>query len=154
MRSPNGSRFTDRFAASRRPGMGVSWSFLCFMLAACGGGGDEPVPPRIRTGETVLSLSPNTVPVGTNSRLYWHSTDNVTSCSATGDNWSGPRATSGYEDVGPSSAGSYDYTLRCVAFADAPFPYNVKVTLIVTAPPATSGSLVWDTGNWNEHDWN
>ncbi|MEO1575132.1 MAG: thrombospondin type 3 repeat-containing protein, partial [Pseudomonadota bacterium] len=62
-------------------------------------------PPRI-----TLNATPGLVGIGGTSTLTWSATD-ATNCGATGD-WSGPRAVSGTEVVGPLSDDA-SFTLLC-----------------------------------------
>jgi Galactose oxidase, central domain len=83
------------------------------LLAACGGGSDgsSSAPALTGTAPTVtLTSSPASIASGDSLTLTWSSTD-ATSCTASGG-WSGTKATSGSESVGPLSA-TTSYTLSC-----------------------------------------
>ena len=96
-------------------GVGVV-KFLAFalvlLLSACGGGGGggsaSPVAP---SASVSLSSSASEAGRGGEVTLTW-SSQNATSCSASGD-WSGSKGTSGSEDVSLDSVGSKTYTLNC-----------------------------------------
>jgi hypothetical protein len=114
-----------------------------------GGGGSSPT--------VSLSATPESVDSGGESTLSWEST-NADSCSASGA-WSGSKATSGEEVVGPLDADS-SFTLTCQgAGGTAEQSVTVSVpaagsppTLTLTADPAsilpgTSSTLSWSSTN-------
>ena len=80
-----------------------------------------------------LSANPTSVTSGQSSTLTWTSTD-ATSCTASGG-WSGSKAVSGSESVGPLST-TTNFTLACTG-AGGNVQRSVSVT--VNAPPPTSG---------------
>ena len=70
----------------------------------------DDAPDTAETPTVTLSADPGTVPPGGTSTLSWSSQD-ADACSASGG-WSGSKATSGSEAVGPLSA-TTDFTLTC-----------------------------------------
>jgi len=76
-----------------------------------------------------LSANPTSVSSGGSSTLTW-SVTNATSCTASGG-WSGNKATSGSQSVGPISS-STDYVLTCT---DGTNSSSRSVTVAVAAPP-------------------
>jgi hypothetical protein len=72
---------------------------------AAPGGAPAPSAPAV-----TLTANPTSVASGSSATLTW-SSENVSSCTASGD-WSGARATSGQQTVGPLTA-SKTYTLTC-----------------------------------------
>ena len=133
-----------------------------FTLACNGAGGsagqsvtvsvNAPPPPPAAT--VSLTASPAAIDYNGSTTLLWSSTD-ATACSA-GGAWSGMKATSGSESVGPLTATSA-FTLACngaggsagrsvtVAVNPAPLP-----TVALTANPTTvdmngSSTLTWSS---------
>jgi hypothetical protein len=111
-------------------------SSTTFSLSCTGGGGSvqqsvtvtvsgSPPPPAPPT--VSLSASPASIDSGQTSALTWSST-NATSCNAM-DGWSGSKATSGSESVGPLS-GTTTYTLSCMGAGGSA---QQSVTVTVTA---------------------
>ena len=76
-----------------------------------------------------FSASSTSVPSNTNVTLMW-STQNTTSCTATGD-WSGNRSTSGNQSVGPLTRNS-SFTLTCTG---AGGNVSKTVNVSVSVPP-------------------
>ena len=85
-----------------------------FTLACAGGGGTvtrtATVTVTAGTPSVILSASPSGVPRNTNTTLSWTSAS-VASCAASGA-WSGTKATSGSESVGPITQDT-TYSLSC-----------------------------------------
>ena len=81
-------------------------------LQACGGGGGgPPQPPDEDDPPTVsVTVSSTSVDPGSTVTVTW-STENATSCLASGA-WSGTKATSGTESVGPISSDA-TFGLEC-----------------------------------------
>jgi serine protease len=107
----------------------------CAILAAScggggggGGGGNNPPP----TATVTLSSTPTSVPQGGMATLTWSST-NATSCTAS-NGWSGSRATSGTEQVGPISAAT-TYALACSNTGGT--PVSASATVALSGPPAS-----------------
>ena len=105
------------------------------VLAACGGGGGDsspPPPPPTPAPTVTVSASPGSLTAGAVSVITWSST-NATSCTASGA-WSGTRATSGTENVGPITAAA-TYTLTCTGAGGSG---NGAVTVNFTPPPTVT----------------
>jgi len=81
-----------------------------------------------------LTASPNPVQSGQNTTLTWTSVS-ATSCTASGA-WTGTKATSGSESVGPISA-STTYTLACTGNGQT-VSRSVTVTIASAAAPTVS----------------
>ncbi len=86
--------------------------------------------------ELTLTASPQTVPFNGNATLQW-SGSNINGCTASGA-WSGSKATSGSQTVGPLTA-SGDYTLVCSSAGGQSVTRTVTIT--VQAAPAPTVSL-------------
>jgi hypothetical protein len=99
-----------------------------------------------------ISASPASIAAGESTSLAWQST-NATGCEASGG-WSGTKATSGNESVGPVQTSSV-YSLSCTgpggsASASASVSVAAAPTLTLQANPATvsagqSATLTWTT---------
>lgn len=118
---------------------GRTWllALLCLGFAACGGGGDSASgpsvsPPPLAAPLVTLTASQASVAPGSTTQLSW-STSNATSCTASGG-WSGSRATSGIETVGPLSAAA-TFTLSCNGAGGSG---SASATVAVAAPPTVS----------------
>lgn len=123
---------------------------LVVLVTACGGsgysggfspppngnGGANPPPPPVPT--VSVSAQPNSVSQGGISTLTWTST-NASSCQASG-NWSGSKATSGSEQVGPLSQ-SAQFTLECSG-AGGTAQAIANITVQVPAPTVTLNGSV------------
>lgn len=104
-----------------KAGLALSLAIISTLtLYGCGGGGGgggsgagsaapPPVPPP-PAATVQLSADATKVSAGGSSTLTWSST-NATSCTASGA-WSGTRAASGSEQVGPIDTPA-TYTLTC-----------------------------------------
>ena len=93
--------------------VGAAIGSVSFTLSCSGNGGasSQSVTVTIQSPPSVtLTADPSTVVSGTNTTLTWSST-NATTCTASGG-WSGSKATSGSESVGPITAQT-DYVLSC-----------------------------------------
>lgn len=111
-----------------------------FVLACSGAGGstqqsasvtvNAPPPPAPAVS---LSASAASVSSGGNATLTWSST-NATGCTASGG-WTGAKATSGSETVGPISQNT-TYTLACSGAGGSD---QKSVTVDVAAAPQSSG---------------
>jgi hypothetical protein len=98
-------------------------------------------PPSISLSATPTSFqSPPTQQVN----LKWSATNNASSCTASGD-WSGTKATSGNESVGPTSKTS-TFTLSCTGLGGSS-SQSVTVT-VSAAPPQPGHSGGGGIGNW------
>lgn len=75
------------------------------------------------------SDSPSTLPNNSTISLSWTSS-NATSCTASGS-WSGDKATSGSENQGPLTTGSYTYTIQCTNSAGS---RSDSVTVKIKSP--------------------
>lgn len=84
-----------------------------------------------------FSASPTSVSSGQTSALTW-SVTNADTCTASGG-WSGTKATSGAETVGPLSA-TTSYTLNCSTTAGASSSRSVTVTLAANPSPTVTFS--------------
>ena len=129
-----------------------------FVLTCTGSGGSasQSVSVAVANGSPAptvsISASPASIAAGESTSLAWQST-NATGCEASGG-WSGIKATSGNETVGPVQASSV-YTLSCTgpggsATASAPVSVAAAPTLTLQANPATvsagqSATLTWTT---------
>ncbi len=82
-----------------------------------------------------LSLTANSIVVGSSATLSWSSSD-ATGCTASGS-WSGAKATSGSQVETPASTGAYTYSLFCSNVTGGSAPSSV--TLTVTAAPSSGG---------------
>ncbi len=116
--------------------------------------GSAPPPDPAVT----LSANPTSIPSGGTSVLTWSST-NANSCTASGG-WSGTKATSGTQTVGPLTA-TQTYTLACSATGGASATQSATVTVASSVPPPTvnlsanpasvasggSSTLDWTTSN-------
>lgn len=105
-----------------------------------------------------ISVSPQTIAPGASAALTW-STTNATSCVAA-NAWSGGVATSGSQNVTPSSAGNYTYALTCVG-AGGTITNSVTLAVVVpvslptetiatnpsSIPAGQSASLTWSSAN-------
>jgi hypothetical protein len=94
------------------------------------------------TGTISVSLSSSaaSLTVAQNATLTWSSpyaTQCVASGGASGDSWSGPRATSGSASVTENAAGSYTYSLSCSSGGQQ--AQARAVTIDFTAAPSKSG---------------
>jgi ELWxxDGT repeat protein len=98
-------------------------------------------PPSISLSTTPTSFqSPPTQQVN----LKWAATNNASSCTASGD-WSGTKATTGNESVGPISKTS-TFTLNCTGLGGSS-SQSVTVT-VSAAPPQPGHSGGGGFGNW------
>ncbi len=84
---------------------------ILFLLTSCGGGGGEGSISNNPAPEINLSVSKTNLLVPGNTTLQW-SSNNATSCSATGD-WSGTYGTSGTEVINISTFGTKNFILTC-----------------------------------------
>ncbi|WP_129649404.1 S8 family serine peptidase [Peristeroidobacter agariperforans] len=104
------------------------------LVASCGGGGgggaggNSPPP----TPTVSLSATPASLTQGARATLTWSST-NATSCTAS-NGWSGARAPSGTEEIGPITA-TTTYAIACSNNGGTPVSASAVVTF--TAPPAS-----------------
>ena len=107
-----------------------------FTLACAGTGGTvtRAAVVTVTAGPPSVSLTANPpgVPRNTNTTLSWTSA-NVTSCAASGA-WSGPKATSASESVGPITQDT-TYTLSCIGTSGN----AVAMTTIACAKPCCRG---------------
>ena len=133
-----------------------------FVLTCTGPGGlaSQSVSVAVANGSPAptvsLSASPASIAAGESTSLAWQST-NATGCEASGG-WSGAKATSGNETVGPVQASSV-YTLSCMgpggsANAAASVSVAAAPTLTLQANPVTvsagqSATLTWSTTGAN-----
>jgi uncharacterized repeat protein (TIGR03803 family) len=83
-----------------------------------------------------ISVSPTTVAPGAAATLTW-STTNAASCVAA-NAWSGSVATSGSQNVTPSTAGNYSYTLTCTGIGGA----ITNAATLAVAVPATGPTAI------------
>jgi hypothetical protein len=129
-----------------------------FVLTCTGSGGSasQRVSVAVTNGSPVptvsISASPANIAAGESTSLTWHSM-NATGCEASGG-WSGAKATSGNETVGPVQASSV-YTLSCTgpggsASSSASVSVAAAPTVTLQASPATvsagqSATLTWTT---------
>jgi hypothetical protein len=88
------------------------------------------VPPA-----PTLSLTANSIVVGSSATLSWSSSD-ATGCTASGS-WSGAQATSGSQVEKPATTGAYTYSLFCSNVTGGSAPSSA--TLTVTAAPSSGG---------------
>jgi hypothetical protein len=106
-----------------------------------------------------LNAAPTTVTVGTPTTLTW-SSPYATSCSAsggsTGDGWSGSKVVSGSAPATETAAGSFTYTLTCIAGTQSVQAQAVVTdtiptdTLTASATSVTVGqavALTWTSQN-------
>ena len=121
-----------------------------YKLSAGGGGPSTGTPPTAS-----LSASPNSLSAGGTTTLSWSSLD-ASSCTA-GGAWSGSKATTGSESVGPLNA-TATYTLSCSGSGgSASSSATVQVvtsgpTISLSASPTTvapngSSVLSWSASN-------
>jgi len=81
-----------------------------------------------------LVASPASILAGESSNLTWTTSNNPTSCNASGE-WGGSKAVGGgTESTGALSAGTYTYTIVCSNLAGTSPPSTATVT--VTSPPS------------------
>lgn len=113
------------------------------LLTACGGGGggssDADPQPNTPPGSTpaatlTLSASQTSVDAGDSVSLSWQTTD-ADSCTASGG-WSGSRATSGSETVGPLTQ-TTTYSLSCSGAGGGALD-NVTVQVAGSGPVSVS----------------
>lgn len=83
-----------------------------------------------------ISVSPNTITLGSSAALTWSST-NVSSCTASGS-WTGTQKVSGSQSVTPTSVGTETFTLTCTTTAGA--TVTSSANLQTTAAPSSSSS--------------
>src|SRR5688572_21362897 len=104
------------------------------LLSACGGGGGgaPPITPPAVAPTITLSANPTQVANGGNTTLTW-STTAATACTAA-QGWSGTKATSGSEQVGPLTADT-SFQLTCTGSGGST-TQSVTVTLI--GPPTVT----------------
>ena len=77
-----------------------------------------------------LSVSPTSIRTGQSVTINWSTTNDPTSCEASGD-WSGTRPASGSENTGPiTRAGIYTYSLSCSNFGGTGYSSNVTVKVL------------------------
>lgn len=114
--------------------------FCLLILQGCGGGGGSgggnpgPQPPAQPAPAPTLSLNSNSSAIaqGATITLTW-STTNATGCTASGG-WTGARAASGSETLGPLTADTI-FTLMCTGAGGS---ITQSATIAVsTAPPPT-----------------
>ena len=60
-----------------------------------------------------ISANPSTITLGQSSTVAWLTTSNVTSCNASGGDWTGSQAVSGSMSLTPTITGTKTYTLTC-----------------------------------------
>jgi hypothetical protein len=110
----------------------VALSLFTLALHGCGGGGGDGGGSSQTQPQPTASLSANvtTVAQGGSVTLTWSST-NAASCTASGGAWTGAKATSGSESVGPLSA-TTTLTVNCGGASQS-------VTVTVTPPPTAEG---------------
>jgi hypothetical protein len=126
-KSTSGTESTGALTASR------SYTLSC---SGAGGSAQQSVTVNVQGAPTpgpVVSLNAasNSVVSGSNASLTW-SSQNATACTASGG-WSGTKATSGTQSVGPLTTNT-TFTLTCTGAGGSGLA-NVAVT--VTAPPTT-----------------
>jgi len=140
----------DQRLCSRKGFKLVFFATLAILVTACGGsgysGGVSPPPsgsgganPPPSPAPTVsVSAQPNSVAQGGTATLSW-TTTNASSCQASGD-WSGSKATSGSEEVGPLSQNAR-FTLECSG-AGGTAQAVASITVQVPAPTVTLNASV------------
>lgn len=105
------------------------------LLSACGGG-SSGTPPSVTPPPTPPTLSlqanPTSIASGGTATLTWSST-NATSCTAA-QGWSGAKATSGSEQVGPLSANT-SFQLTCTGAGGSA---TQTATVAIVGPPAVT----------------
>jgi hypothetical protein len=152
-------------ATSGTQAVGPLAATATFTLTCDGNGGsaNKSVTVTVDNGTPAptvnLSADPATIPSGSSSVLSW-SSSNATSCTA-GGAWSGSKATSGSQAIGPLTA-SRTYDLTCTgsggstqrsatvtvtAASPPPPPPAPTLTLTASASSVTSGGNV--TLNWS-----
>lgn len=150
-----------------RPGTRVLWLAVTLSAsltaAGCGGGGGSDNGDRSGAGggSTLiptldLTASPTSVSAGGSSTLSWNA-DNVDSCDASAG-WSGDKATSGSQTVGPINTAT-DYRLSCQG-ANGGVSKVVTVTvdqgngpsITFNAQPAQIAPNEKSTLNWSTQD--
>ena len=130
-----------------------------YLIDCQGPGGSATSSVRVGVTEppptVTLTASPTSVASGETSTLTWSAT-NATSCAATGG-WSGAKATSGSEVVGPMTA-TTNYSLECSGAGGSrqqtttvSFAPSLPVVTLSASPtsinPGESSTLSWSTTN-------
>lgn len=73
------------------------------------GSGNTATRPKVS-----LTITPNSIKVGSAATLSWSVTNSPTSCTAGGTGgWTGSKASSGSQSTGSKTTGTYTYTLSC-----------------------------------------
>jgi hypothetical protein len=142
-----------RHRISRSISLGFLLTLLASLMAGCGGGAGDgsgsanvasvtpttPPGPAPSPGTVSVSLSANPLTIATNgsSTLNWSST-NATACSAS-SGWSGTKAVSGSQNVGPLTA-NVTYTLSC---SGAGGTNSSSVTITVTSGKVYTLEAAW-----------
>lgn len=120
------------------------WGLVCLgclsvvEISGCGGGGGggggSPAPPPPAVVTVSFQSDQTTIASGGSVTLSWSAT-NATGCTASGA-WSGFKAPSGAQSVGPLTQSS-SYVLSCSSASNTSPPATVSVT--VTQPPPAPG---------------
>jgi hypothetical protein len=127
---PNAQAAFDRLMNARSfPRDGFNSQPQWAIFPASGGGASGP--------SISFSANPTTVDAGDNSTLTWNAS-NATSCTASGG-WSGNKATSGSQSVGPINA-TTSYVLTCTN-GSASSSSSLTVTVAAPPPPAPTVTL-------------
>jgi hypothetical protein len=95
----------------------------------------DPDGSLIPTPQVTLQANPATVNAQGSSTLTWSSTD-ANACTASGGSWTGTKATSGTESVGPIAA-TTTYTLSCTNTQGGSNSKSVTVTVASSTPAPT-----------------
>jgi hypothetical protein len=95
------------------------------------------------------------VAIGATAKLTW-SVVNATSCEASG-NWSGPKALTGTQDVGPLPIGGFQYWFQCTgpggsAYKSVTFAVHSPPTVTVTATPTSVQINAKSVITWSSTD--
>ncbi len=123
---------------------------LAAVLSGCGGSGGKSAPGASPT--VTISANPPSITSGQTATLTWSST-NATACTAS-QGWTGAKATSGTEQVGPLTA-TTTYGLSCSG-TNGSASQSVTVTIVPPAQPtitlsATPSSLL--PGESSQLEW-
>lgn len=110
-------------------------ALLAATLSACGGSGGRSAPGDNPAPNVSLSANPPSIGAGETTELTW-SASNASSCTASGG-WSGSKATSGNETVGPLTADT-QFTLTCSGNGRSD---SETVTVQVAGAPTLSFTL-------------
>ncbi len=164
-KDPTGTQVTQKldkvqtylFTITCKTDTGTGFATVSVGAIAQGGTGDVVSRPTV-----TLAANPNAIYIGDSSSLVWSTTNNPTSCTATGD-WSGTKGSSGTASTGAlNTAKSYTYTLTCqnkggsgyatvTVKADNPPPDIPIVTISSNPPgpvaPGSSITLSWSATN-------